>query len=222
MTRLFSQGYYRVPSPFDACPRPIIVSLVNLAPFSQRFAFAVDSNKQSRSSVSSLCFDRSPSAIFRRIALIIIDAFERCAYRWITCIYKETFKRLSPLRTHINTPSAVESKRFMGWIIATLKHGPIGVICAHVARWQLTITTLTTSLTLTRSQRVRLDGFEHTTHTFTFPQKGVVAAFASQTNNAPTSELLSRQIVRWSRLIAIFGGVSVRHGSLYYECEVLS
>lgn len=98
-------------------------------PLGDRFGFAVMSNKKQPSFIIALLLWRSPFAVLRRVALRIVDALYRMAWRRpSTHIRKEQLDVRLPSFTDGNTAFAIVSILAIVWILASLPHMPVDPI----------------------------------------------------------------------------------------------
>lgn len=96
-----------------------------------QFDYAIGSSselhKYISTGVSLLLFSCSPSAIFRRVVLVVIDAINGMIRAWaVAYVGKKVPKGFSPSVTHFNSSGAIKAISLSMLIIAAIEHCFIG------------------------------------------------------------------------------------------------
>lgn len=85
--------------------------------------YTFDGEKSGRSEVVGLLRACCPSAIFRSVVAVWVDAVNRYRFvRLLTHIFKKVFKRVDPPFAHSNAPSSIYGKVTYSWVVAPLFH----------------------------------------------------------------------------------------------------
>lgn len=124
----FKQRPLRRPSPLDAVVYDAVILVHSFCPFCYGQRLTSKRNKVITSTISSLFASCFPSTIRRFVVAVIVDASNLATRRgWFAHIFKEVGKGLSPTLTDSYSATPVVFERFMGRVIATLNHPPIGI-----------------------------------------------------------------------------------------------
>lgn len=91
---------------------------------SQRNLRIANRDFKSVTAVSGLSSSARPSAIFRRVTLVVIYSIERCARGLLAHVIYKCLKRFFPAVAYRNPATAIFSKRKMSRIMATFDHRP--------------------------------------------------------------------------------------------------
>lgn len=120
--RLGGDGSFWTPAMFQPVGDGVSGDAGKCGPLDQQSCDTVDGHRRIVASIPSLFDGRSPSAIVRRVALIIVDSFNRVAIGRQAHVDNERFEGITPASANTNATSTVGRKVFGLWIVAAVLH----------------------------------------------------------------------------------------------------
>ena len=189
---------------FKVCPAALyssnqrdVFNPKNFRPLRNGSGLAFQCGEERLSGVAGLLLGCGPTAIVRRVTLIVVDAIKRVTFRNRPHIREEVLKGVSPTVADGYAPSAVLIKAGIVGIVATSDHSTPAAKFERVGLTvgtHLVIAKASTRPGIATPQRPTYNLPARTAITFAKPRNIARLSLSSLADNSPPSELITSQV----------------------------